>query len=115
MKIIKINSKKQDNGLWGMTINCYKMDSYVQLNEKYELIRSAVLYAMNEKYNSSFSIFMSSEQKCYVQYDNINFGTFVINYYDYEVYNNKLYVFSDNNEHNVFLRKKKLQKICQTI
>jgi hypothetical protein len=109
MKIIKINSKKQDNGLWGMPKNCYYMDKYIQLNEKNELIRSASIIAMTEKFNLSFSIFMSNEYSFYIKFD--DYLPFVITYSKYEVVNDILYQFNDNKEHNIFLRKQKLEKI----
>lgn len=113
MKIIKINRKKQDNGLWGIPLNCYEMDSYIQLDERKELIRSAALICIDDKFNKRFSIFMSSESSLFVKIEDVS--TFCLKYSMYEVFDDNLYEFNDDKEHNNFLRKQKLEKLCQVI
>jgi len=57
MRIHKINSKKQDNGLWGMPINVesIKMNCGLQDSDKHLLI-SALIVKFDEIYNKQVKL-----------------------------------------------------------
>jgi hypothetical protein len=119
MRIIEISRKKQENGLWGMPLNCFRMEND-RISSKNEVLHSAIVAAVNEKYNRSFEIFMMSDTGFAIQvytngvYDNENSQIFYFKYSDYEIIDYKLYEFhspEDDQEHIVFLRKKKLNQL----
>jgi len=106
-KYIKIKQKKQDNGLWGMPINCKSIDDVVFHNE---LLHSAIIIAFDEKYNKPFKISLTSHKGFFFEVFSDNLNTmYQIIYDNYEIDNNKLYFFNSKKEHNTYLRKKKLE------
>jgi len=109
MKIIKIKAKKQENGLWGTPLNLYRMDSVIHNSEKNDLIHSAICVAVNETHEKKFEILLSDENGFILNISNC--GHFSIKYSRYEVVDDCLYEFNDEQEHNTFLRKNKLKKI----
>jgi len=112
MDIIPIKSKKQDNGLWGMPRNCYQMDNFITKDERKEIIRSAAITLLNERYNRRFEIFYSCETSFSIRFEH---KIYTLMYSNHEVIGDVLYQFVDDKEHNIFLRKQKLVKLCQTI
>jgi len=121
MKAIKILQKKQENGLWGMPFNCFKM-SDVMIPSKYEVLNSAIVAAVNEKYNRPFEIFMMSDEGFAIQiYTNTypeKTEMFYLRYSEYEIIDDTLYEFRSSNitnenekEHLLFLREKKLKQL----
>ena len=52
MKIYSISQEKQENGLWGTPMNCFKMSGMPPLNDEYKWkLQSAIIAAFDEKYN----------------------------------------------------------------
>lgn len=109
---IQIKREKQSNGLWGMPLNCYSMDKFLNLDDRKMLLFSALVTAIDEKYNSRFKIRFSSEESfvVYVE-DNYKTKTYQIIYDDYEIEDNIVYGFENKKEHLLFLRNKKLKKL----
>ena len=108
MKKIKINAKKQDNGLWGIPYYCGGIDTFILLDDRKELIFSASLVAIAEYYKSNFTVFNSTDKAYFVK---IRSSNYKIVYDRYEVVDDILYEFENDDEHKVFLRKQKIQKI----
>lgn len=108
MKKIKINAKKQDNGLWGIPYYCGGIDTFILLDDRKELIFSASLVAIAEYYNANFTVFNSTNDSFFVK---IRSSNYKIVYDRYEVVDDTLYEFENDYEHKVFLRKQKIQKI----
>lgn len=112
-KVIKILQKKQENGLWGMPLNCFKIEN-VRIPSEYEILNSALVAAVNEMYNRSFEIFMMSDTGFVIQtYTTYPEKTemFYLRYSDYEIIDDTLYYFDDSTEHTAFIRKHKLNKL----
>jgi len=112
MELIKVNGKKQDNGLWGMPRNCYRMDNFITKDERKEIIRSAAITILNERYNKRFEICYSCETSFSIRFEH---KIYSLMYSNHEVIGDDLYNFVDDKEHKNFLRKQKLEKLCQTI
>ena len=127
MKIIKIKQKKQENGLWGMPSNCYKIDKLpLALNDDKKLLLNSAIIAALSEIHSNFEIYNSSDTGFFVSTKNpFNrdiltenyilcgdmFKNFIIFYDNYEVLNDTLYEFENEKEHINFLRNFKLKKI----
>jgi len=109
MKIIKIKSKKQENGMWGTPYNCYSIDYMPLIDDRKMLIFSAAVAVINEEYNKKFRIDFSTINGFKVKID--DFGYFTINYDIYEVEGDTLYEFDNENEHLTFLRNRKLKNL----
>lgn len=114
MKIIEIKSKKQENELWGMPLNCFKIDKWYFNNN--ELLLSALLIAIDEKFNRKFEIFDSTDKGFIINlltrdYNNTTSRMFGFKYSNYEVIDNKLYEFDNDQEHMSFLRKEKIKQL----
>lgn len=105
MKIIEILSEKQENGLWGVPLNCVSISNFYLSG--YELIVSAIIVAVDEKFNKKFSILYSKDHISFT-IDNKLYTCF---YYKYEVVDNILYEFDDKKEHTSFLRQKKIKQL----
>lgn len=105
MKIIEIKSEKQNNGLWGMPLSCYKIDRFVLLDDRKWLLRSAIIIAFAEKHKCSFNIYGSTDKGFIIN------SVFWISYHKYEVVDNLLYEFENEQEHIIFLRKQKINKL----
>jgi hypothetical protein len=103
--------KKQDNGIWGSPYNLKSSDFFVMKSDKNYLIHSAICQAISQVYDRFFDIFLSDENGFKINID--GHGTSSIKYSLFEVDDDILYVFKDDNEHNIFLRKNKLKKIYE--
>lgn len=86
----EILNERQDNGLWGMPLQCYKADSYVMgLSEENWLKHSALCMGIAEAYkDETFEIFFSNIDGFYVKLSES--GMKRINYTDYELNGNIL-------------------------
>lgn len=114
MKVIKIRQTKQDNGLWGIPYNCYYIDYIPVHDERKIMIFSAILAAFNDYHNKSFKIDFSSGSGFVIRTGDTDnsFGNFYKLFYkNYEVIDDNLYEFANEQEHLVFLRKHKLNKL----
>jgi hypothetical protein len=119
MRIIEISQKKQDNGLWGIPFHCIKMMENSVISPKKEVLHSAIVAAVNERFNNPFEVFMISDSGFAIQvyqnvYDTEESEMFYFRYSDYEIDGYKLYEFhspEDDKEHIVFLRTQKLKKL----
>lgn len=61
MKVIEIQSLKQKNGLWGIPMNCNDMCEFLIQDNRKEIIRSALITAIDEMYKLRFSIIFSCD------------------------------------------------------
>ncbi len=86
----KISSKKQDNGLWGMPLQCYKMDKMpMNTSEDNWLKHSAICIGIAEAYkDETFEIFWSDENGFFVKLSES--GMKKIKYDDYKLEDNVL-------------------------
>lgn len=107
MKVIKIKQEKQDNGLWGTPLNCYAIDS-VPIDNRKIMIFSAVIVAVNEHYKKPFKITCSDDEGFKIE---INVSIYRIWYDKYEVIDDTLFQFDNDQEHITFLRQHKLKKL----
>lgn len=114
MKIIKISSKKQENGLWGNPLNCLSINGLPPHDEKKMLIFSAVIAAFDNRsfdnFYRSFAVYIHPYSNNFFQIKTAT-GSYNIFYDKYEVDENVLYEFENEQEHTQFLRKQKLKKL----
>lgn len=112
MKKYEIKQERQENGMWGMPLNCYSIDSFILLDDRKHLLFSATISLINQIWNCPFEIICSTTEGF-----NININTtkrnklFGIRYDKYEIIDNVLYEFENCQEHSTFLRKQKLEKL----
>jgi hypothetical protein len=110
MKVIEIKSKKQDNGIWGMPLNCYGIEGSLWMND--EILISAIIMAVDEKYNKNFKLTFYKNNNFLIS---VKFSQgeemFFIKLEKYEIINNTLYEFDNEKEHLVFLRQKKIKQL----
>ena len=114
MKIIKIKQKKQDNGIWGIPYNCYYIDYIPVHDERKMIIFSAIIAAFNDYHNRKFKINFSGSSSFTIRTGDTDnsFGEYYKLYYEnYEVIDDTLYEFANKQEHIIFLRKHKLNKL----
>lgn len=114
MKVIKIKQNRQSNGLWGTPQNCYYIEYIPIYDERKILLFSAITAAFEERYNKPFKIVFSDENKFRIRTDdgyNAFTEIYSLYYEDYEVIDDTLYEFDNEQEHKIFLRKNKLKKL----
>lgn len=89
-KVFEITSKKQDNGLWGIPMQCRKIDKWPSnLSEDVLLKHSAICIGISEKYkDETFEIFWSDENGFFVKLSKS--GMRKIKYNDYKLEGNVL-------------------------
>ena len=85
-----ISSKKQDNGLWGMPLQCVKMDGIsMNTSEENWLKHSAICMAIAEKYkDETFEVLMTDEKGFFVKLSKS--GLWDVEYDDYKLEGNIL-------------------------
>lgn len=116
MKIIEIKSKKQDNGIWGMPLNCIKLDmkNFFLYDDKKTLLSSALIIAINEKFDRRFEVWFNDD---YLTITVFGIGSFpagrlyAVHFKNYEIIDNYLYEFDNDKEKMIFLRKQKMNKL----
>jgi len=86
----EIQSKKQDNGLWGMPLQCVKMDGIsMNTSEENWLKHSAICMAIAEKYkDETFEVLMTDEKGFFVKLSKS--GLWDVEYDDYKLEGNVL-------------------------
>ena len=86
----EIQSKKQDNGLWGMPLQCVKMDGIsMNTSEENRLKHSAICMAIAEKYkDETFEVLMTDEEGFFVKLSKS--GLWDVEYDDYKLEGNIL-------------------------
>lgn len=90
----EIQSKRQDNGLWGMPMQCVKMDKAPLMKE--EAKHSALCIGIAERYRGeTFEIFLSDERGFCVKLSVSGFRR--LNYADYELKEHTLIWLGDKN------------------
>ena len=95
-----------------MPLNCTEISNFRLLNEKNYLLHSALLVAIDEKYNSKFQVINMNDDGFTISIDSVNNFSkklFYITYSNYEIVYNNLYEFDNKIEHTRFLRKHKLK------
>jgi len=112
VKKIKISSNKQENGLWGIPLRCSEIDYVPFLDKRKLLIFSASLVAVAEYYNDYFKIFNSTDESFLIK---IGKSTFKVIYEKYEVEDNILYEFENDDEHKNFIRKQKIIELNKKV
>lgn len=89
MKTIEIKAEKQENGLWGMPMSCYKIDQAVFLSPDKQLKHSAICIALDQHYKQTpFEIFWSNPEGFIV--DMKGKGFLNIKYNDFKLNGNTL-------------------------
>jgi len=114
MKAIKIKQEKQLNGIWGTPLNCYYIENSPIFDDRKMLIFSAVIAALNEKFDRPFRITYSDNEGFKIRTgdtDNSFGDIYRILYHRYEVIDDTLFQFDNDQEHITFLRKHKLKKL----
>ncbi|MFA5587043.1 MAG: hypothetical protein WDA02_11075 [Saccharofermentanales bacterium] len=115
MKIYKIKSKSQENGLWGNPINLRRLEfkgySVFHIKTDQKLI-SATIIKFDEIHNKPF--------KCYLYSDKIMFqiidGERYTEYYDnLRLIDEKLYVFKNDDNKKPFDRLLKIKKLNDSL
>ena len=86
----EISSKKQDNGLWGMPLQCVKMDGIpMNTSEENWLKHSAICIGIAEAYrDETFELFWTDENGFFVKLSKS--GMKKIRYDDYKLDDNVL-------------------------
>lgn len=118
MKKIEIKSQKQDNGIWGMPLNCVKMNNFKLYNDYLVLLSSALIIAIDEKFNRKFEIWYEDDYlSVIIQSESIsdysfNLGKrYTVYFKNYSVIDNTLFEFDNEKEKKIFLRKQKINKL----
>lgn len=113
MKIIEIKQKKQENGLWGTPFNCYKIDKLPPSDNRKCHLRSALIAAINQKYNKKFEVFNSTDDGFAIEIPSSDLFSnwYMFPYENYEVVDDILYEFDNDQEHIAFLRKQKINSL----
>ncbi len=118
MKIIQIKSNKQDNGIWGIPLNCIKIGNFKLYNERLILLTSSLIIAIDEKFNRKFEVWYDSEflsVRMLNEYiDEYTFRPgkiYTVYFKNYEIIDNTLYEFDNEKEKTMFLRTQKLNKL----
>lgn len=88
--IFEIKSKKQDNGLWGMPLQCFKMDNIpMSTSQENWLKHSAICVGVAEAYpDEDFEIFWTDVDGFFIKLSKS--GMKRIKYDDYILKNNVL-------------------------
>jgi len=116
MKIIKIKQEKQENCLWGMPYNCYSIEGDIFIG-KNSLLQSALIIAIDETWNRKFKIFFSDSEGFMIQIFTGVYNSFAVTkgyniyYKNYEIFDDTLYEFDNDQEHKTFLRKRKIEQL----
>ena len=115
MKQIEIKTKRQENELFGIPLNCYQLDDIIILDDKKSLLFSAILQIIDDTYKTPFKVIFKKDYGFYIDLSKNIFDDnsilFFMEYENFEVINNCLYIFDDNKEKTIFLRKHKIIKI----
>lgn len=114
MVTVKIKQEKQDNGLWGTPYNCVYIENVPMFDDRKMMIFSAAIIAFDEKYQRKFKIFASDDNGFRIQVigNDAGFSSVYKIYYDrYEVIDDTLFQFNNDQEHITFLRQHKLKKL----
>ena len=114
MKIYKIESKPQDNGLWGTPINLERMEiRYLLSNNKIDQkLLSAVIIVFNQLYNKPFKCYLFDDKILFQIIDGERYNEY---YNNIRLIDNTLYVFKDDNDKLVFNRMIKLKKLNENL
>jgi hypothetical protein len=121
MQIHKLETKKQENGLWGIPLSFTKYSiNMIELTDDEHILLSAIMVSNSEKLPSiSFQLF-SIGNKTYrlniIHYDIVSSSTStLIKLDDYYLDDYTLYRFENESEKTIFYRNKKLEKIKSKI
>jgi len=116
MKINRIYSNPQDNGLWGAPINLKRIKYEGQFslfdNKIDQKTLSAVIIVFNQLYNKPFKCYFYNDK---ILFQIINGEKFIEYYNNFGLIDNTLYVFKDDNDKLVFNRMIKLKKINENL
>jgi len=120
MVYFKIQSERQNNGLWGTPMNIVELKRGGFVDDFNELKFSAILMTMGEKYSDAYLSVTSigSSNNIFfvdVKYKNSSIRklTKVIDLRQYDMINNKLYYMDNDKDRLIVNRIKKLKKIQQ--
>lgn len=119
MKIIKINRKRQNNGLYVVPLSCYDIDGFLPIFDNIkQMLFSAIITAVDEMYDIRFRINIIDDSKFFLILDsnkyNKSLTKFIIEYDDYLYDDGYLYSFDKYNDDDNKLkiaRKIKLKRL----
>ena len=116
---VKIKTKKQDNGLWETPNNCYKISGLPPDDPEIEILSSAIITAIDEKYNLPFYIeYKTYEKGFFISLKNEDDGLFKLHYIMYDIClleDDTIIYFDDIEERKTYLRKHKIKNIKNLI
>lgn len=112
---VKIKTKKQDNGLWGTPNNCYKINGLPPSDSEIEILSSAIITAIDEKYNSPFYIEYNMYDKgFFISIKTENDELFKLHHIMYDIClleDDTIIYFESVEEKKIYLRKHKIKRI----
>jgi hypothetical protein len=112
MKIHKIKSEKQYNGLWGLPMNLYNIDFICGYpKDDLNLLVSAIIIKFDEIFNISFKCSIGNTEMTILTDNNF----YRLPYKDYKIVDDKLYYLESDDDKKMFLRNQKLNKLKNKI
>lgn len=115
MNIIKINSERQDNGLWGMPFAVKQIDNNGDGQVDEELV-SAIIMKFSEYHpQSTFKVDIKKNKLLVTIYTNSKKKDFMLFYNDYKILDDKLYFLKTAEDKKLFNRKLKLKKLIDDL
>lgn len=110
MRTYQIKQKRQENGLWGTPINCIKID-YLPLDSRKYMLHSAAIALIDQIWNCKFEIFNSTDNTFLIQLYGEKHRLVSFLYKNYELVDDVIYEFENEQEHTIFLRKNKIKQL----
>lgn len=103
MLIVKIITKKQDNGIWGVPMSVSDIKYTCVPNDYEHLLISAIMITFAEQYpNHRFSFDCRDKQMFATLSSNSRQNRFILRYNDYRVIGNKLYYLENEHDKKLF-------------
>jgi len=107
-KPYKIQSKRQDNDLWGMPLKLKSIDGGVMFkNEEENKLFSAIIMAFSENHTESF--WLKMENKFFTIHTDSNVYNYSLSYFGLD--DDMLYFLSTDDDKKMFNRMIKLKKL----
>lgn len=116
----KISAERQENGLWGTPLNCFKKRGLPPKDYHLQVLGSAILIGIDEQYNTKFSVeYMDyNDDGFYVilNDENLQANKLLLIKYDICLMEDDTIIYFDSvEEKNNYLRLHKIKKIINGI
>lgn len=117
MKIHRIISKKQHNGLWGTPLRLQQMNMLFSLSFDIQLLISAIIIKFSELYDVNFRCDIRERTMSLYHEGNrdISGNSYIIIYDDYRIVDDKLFYLETDHDKLEFSRIMKLKNIKNRI